>query len=132
VRGFLSKQITVRSMLEHRGDIHHIFPRGYLKKDLGMRRSQYNQVANYVYTQQEINIAIGNQPPSIYMDKVKAQCNDGPRVYWGITRLEEMRENLSDNAIPKTLHEEVPEYEDFLVARRRLMAARLREYYFSL
>ena len=39
-------------MIEHRGDIHHIFPRQYLKEN-GFSRSQYNQVANYVYVQQE-------------------------------------------------------------------------------
>ena len=45
-------------MIEHRGDIHHIFPRQYLKEN-GFSQSQYNQVANYVYVQQEINIKVG-------------------------------------------------------------------------
>ena len=40
--GFLSKEITVRSMLEYRGDVHHIFPRDYLKNTLGLKRSEYN------------------------------------------------------------------------------------------
>jgi hypothetical protein len=35
-------------MIEHRGDIHHIFPRQYLKEN-GFSQIQYNQVANYVY-----------------------------------------------------------------------------------
>jgi hypothetical protein len=29
--GFLSEAITVRSLLEHKGDLHHVFPRDYLK-----------------------------------------------------------------------------------------------------
>ncbi len=51
-KGFLSRDISVKEMIEHRGDIHHIFPRQYLKEN-GFSRSQYNQVANYVYVQQE-------------------------------------------------------------------------------
>lgn len=31
-RGFLSKDITITDLLEQRGDIHHIFPKAYLKK----------------------------------------------------------------------------------------------------
>jgi hypothetical protein len=52
-KGFLSRDISVKEMIEHRGDIHHIFPRQYLKEN-GVSQSQYNQVANYVYVQQEI------------------------------------------------------------------------------
>ena len=56
-KGFLSRDISVKEMIE-RGDIHHIFPRQYLKEN-GFSQSQYNQVANYVYVQQEINIKEG-------------------------------------------------------------------------
>ena len=80
-RGFLSKEITVRSMLEHRGDVHHIFPRDYLKKKFGLTRSQYNQVANYVYTQQEINIAIGNAPPEEYTGKYEISVRPRTRIW---------------------------------------------------
>ena len=31
-RGFLSKEISVNNLIIHRGDIHHIFPKNYLKK----------------------------------------------------------------------------------------------------
>ncbi len=40
-KGFLSRDITVKEMIEHRGDIHHIFPRHYLKEH-GLTQSQYN------------------------------------------------------------------------------------------
>lgn len=132
-RGFLSRDITVRSMLEHRGDVHHLFPQNYLKKELGLRRSEYNQVANYVYTQQEINIAIGDQPPAKYMKKVVAQCDSGKLVYGGIKSLKDLKGNLADNAVPESFLDEGGwEYEDFLLERRRLMAARIRAYYESL
>ncbi len=37
-------------MIEHKGYLHHIFPKDYLwKQDLS--KNGYKQVANYVYTQ---------------------------------------------------------------------------------
>ena len=132
-RGFLSKWTTVRSMLEHRGDVHHIFPRDYLKKKFGLTRSQYNQVANYVYTQQEINIAIGNAPPEEYMRKVRDQCETKKPVYGGITELDDLRQNLKESAVPAGILEgQLTSYDDFLAERRALMAAVIRDYYHSL
>ena len=64
-KGLLSKDIIVRDLVSHTGDIHHIFPRDYLKKQ-GIDRSKYNQIANYAYTQEEINIKIGNKAPKVY------------------------------------------------------------------
>ena len=43
-KGFLSAQIDVESMLENRGDIHHLFPKKYLTKH-GVPQAQYNQIA---------------------------------------------------------------------------------------
>ena len=69
-RGFLSEQISVQSLIEQRGDIHHIFPKRYLQKNGYNNKGQYNQIANYVYTQSEINIKIKDDAPSVYMEKV--------------------------------------------------------------
>ena len=44
-RGFLSKQISVQSLIEQRGDIHHIFPKKYLQKNGVDNRKDYNQIA---------------------------------------------------------------------------------------
>lgn len=132
-RGFLSKDITVRAMLEHRGDVHHIFPRDYLKRKFGLKRREYNQVANYVYTQQEINIAVGKQPPEEYMAKVLEQCSGGPMTYGGINDLEDLKHNLAENTVPESLlNDPSPEYFDFLAERRKLIAGQLKEYYRSL
>jgi hypothetical protein len=57
-RGFLSRDITVSTMIQNQGDIHHIYPRKFLKSQ-GLSRTKYNQIANYAMTQSEINIAIG-------------------------------------------------------------------------
>jgi len=64
-KGFLSRDITVHDLLTHRGDVHHLFPRNYLKR-YGLPRSRYNQIANYVMMQSEVNIQIGDRSPSEY------------------------------------------------------------------
>lgn len=69
--GMLSKDITVRELASHLGDVHHIFPHDLLKKT-GLTRSQYNQIANYAYTQGAINIKIGNKPPRAYFADIQA------------------------------------------------------------
>lgn len=128
-KGFLSKDITVKNLIEQRGDVHHIFPRDILKKK-GLTRGQYNQVGNYVYTQSEINIKIGNKPIEKYLSEVKDQCNGGGLIYGGITELKVLYENLKQNAVPETIFEMATEdYQDFLLQRRKIMAEKMRKYY---
>ena len=43
-KGFLSEHVEVESMLENRGDIHHLFPKKYLTKHK-LERGMYNQIA---------------------------------------------------------------------------------------
>jgi len=131
-KGFLSKDITVRELVTHKGDRHHIFPREYLKKN-GMKKGQYNQIANYVYMQSEINIRIGDKPPNIYFRELRKQCSEGALQYGGITDPQTLRENLFMNSIPEDISSmDISDYEDFLMKRRLLMSKKIREYYFSL
>lgn len=128
-KGFLSRDITVKEMIEHRGDIHHIFPRQYLK-DNHLTKSQYNQVANYVYVQQEINIKVGKRSPSDYIGQIRGQCEGGALVYGGIDNLEDFEANLEANCIPGDIHEmTIEHYMQFLEARRALMAQKIKKYY---
>jgi hypothetical protein len=132
-RGFLSKDITVRSMLEHRGDIHHIFPKNYLKTEYDLSKSQYNQIANYVFVQQEINIAIGDQSPEKYMEIVLKQCETKKPVYGNIVDIDDLKLNLKENAIPlEFLNGGIKKYSDFLEARRKMIASSLKNYYAGL
>ena len=88
-RGFLSSGITVRDLLLNRGDKHHVFPRKHLQR-AGMTRSSYNQIANFVMAQSEINIAIGHKAPELYFAELREQVNGGNKCYGGITDPEEM------------------------------------------
>jgi hypothetical protein len=130
--GFLSKDISVRDMLTHHGDIHHVFPRDYLKKQ-GLTRGKYNQVANFVYLQQEVNIKIGNKPPTEYIGTVFSQCEGSEPVYGAITDKEQLLENLKINCLPDGLSAyQFENYEAFLEERRKAMANKIKTYYQSL
>jgi len=128
-KGFLSKSITVKDLIEQRGDVHHLFPREYLKGEK-FERSQYNQVANYVYTQSEVNIKIGKKAPVEYFKEIREQSNGGELKYGGITDVQELLENMEQNCIPTSIFEMTYEhYNDFIVERRILIARKIRKYY---
>ncbi len=131
-QGFLSTDITVGNMIMHRGDIHHLFPREYLKAK-GLERGDYNQIANFVYAQQEINIKIGKKAPKEYMSEVYKQTEGGKVKYGGITDAQVLAQNLKQNCIPEMFTDlEVGDYESFLKERRKLMALKIKEFYYSL
>lgn len=131
-RGFLSKEISVNNLILHRGDIHHIFPRNYLKK-AGLTRRRYNQIANYVYMQQEVNIQVGNKAPEMYFSEVLEQCHSGELKYGAITDIHDLHENLNQNCIPQSVFTmTIENYQDFLEERRKLMAQKIKDYYYSL
>lgn len=128
--GFLSEQIDVKSLIEQRGDIHHIFPKKYLQKCGIKERGLYNQIANYVYTQSEINVKIKDQAPKDYMAQVRKQCADGNPIYGGIDSLEKLEVNMEANCIPQEIFDmDYTLFEAFLEKRRRLMAQKIRRYY---
>lgn len=128
-KGFLSRDITVNELISLKGDIHHIFPRDYLKKN-GLTRKEYNQISNYVYMQSETNIRIGNKPPRVYFGEILEQCNGGPLKYGGISTMEELRHNLAMNCIPESVFTmEIDDYNQFRTERKKLMASKIREYY---
>ena len=131
-KGFLSRDITVRDLLTHRGDVHHVFPRDYLKR-AGLTRGRYNQIANYVMMQSEINIAIGSKPPAVYFVELLEQCERGQPKYGAITDADSLRSNLTQHCIPQgTETMTLKAYDDFLQERRRLMAAKIKDFYFRL
>ncbi|MBC7653063.1 MAG: DUF262 domain-containing protein [Oligoflexus sp.] len=128
-KAFLGKTMKISSLIEQRGDIHHIFPKKYLMKH-NFVQTQYNQVANFVYTEQSTNVKVGMLSPLEYMDKVKKQI--AAKVYdiSTIDSEELLNENLLQNDIPVSIAEATYEdYEDFLKNRRVAMAKRIKNYY---
>ena len=132
-RGFLSKQITVQSLIEQRGDIHHISPKKYLQKNGVDNRKDYNQIANYVYTQSETNVKIKDAAPCEYMARMKQQVSGEGTFFGGITDMDDLKANLAENCVPEAFMDmDIFDYQVFLDMRRTMMAQFIREYYESL
>ena len=93
----------------------------------------YNQIANYVMLQTEINIQVSNKAPKEYMGEVIDQCDGKIDAYGLISSREDLYKNLQENAIPsEVVNLTVENYEEFLAKRRIMMAEKIREYYYSL
>lgn len=128
-KGFLSRDIMAQDLIEIKSDVHHLFPKNYLKK-AGMTKSRYNQIANYVLTQTEINIAISDRAPSEYFKHLQEQVQGGKTRYGGITDPDELAENFKMNCIPSGVEKMTTEdYDIFLEERRKLMSAKLKKYF---
>ena len=126
---FLSKSMKISSLIEQRGDVHHIFPKKYLMNN-GYPQKAYNQVANFVYTEQATNIKIGMLTPEDYLNKVKVQIQAGTNEISTIDSEISLKENFITNDIPDFIEKSGHlEYEHFLEERRRLMANKLKGYY---
>ena len=131
-KGFLSRDITVQDLLMNRSDVHHVYPRNYLKKQ-GLARGRYNQIANFVLAQSEINIAIGDKAPELYFKELAEQCAGGKKKYGGITELDELRANLRMSCLPESLLDgAIPAYDEFLEKRRKLMALKIKAWFDAL
>lgn len=92
---------------------HHLFPKAYLKTK-GYTDSKINQMANYAYIDWKDNVEILDEAPSSYY----------PVICQGRTE-EAIRKMEEENALPHGW--ECMTYEDFLVERRKLMAAKIRK-----
>ena len=92
---------------------HHLFPKAYLKK-LGYTDAKINQMANYAFIDWKDNMEILDDAPSVYY----------PIVCSGMTP-EQIQAMEEENALPHGW--ENMAYEDFLVARRKLMATKIKK-----
>lgn len=123
----------VSDLITIMGDIHHIFPKNYLEKHGIKEKSKYNQIANFTYLDTQANISVGNKAPHEYFGIVFNQCETANPVYGNFTDKEKLLENLSVNCIPHNIVEmNFTHYEDFLLERRKLMAMKIKEFYYSL
>jgi hypothetical protein len=128
-KGFLSRDITVNDLLLNRSDVHHVYPKKYLKTQ-GRSRGEYNQIANYVLAQSEINIAIGDKPPAKYFAALVEQCEGGKLKYGGIDSMTALKANLRAHCLPVGLLDDSEmAYDAFLAERRVLMAKKIRDWF---
>lgn len=92
---------------------HHLFPKAHMKAQ-GYTDAKINQMANYAFIDWKDNMDILDDAPSVYYPIV-CEGRSGEEIL----RMEE------ENALPHGW-ENMP-YEDFLVERRKLMAAKIKQ-----
>lgn len=123
----------VSDLIAISGDIHHIFPRAYLKKNGVDSKTKYNQVANYIYLDTQVNKAISDSAPCDYFKRAFQQCESKVPSFGNITDTTALKKNLAENCIPPTIVEmDASCYDAFLAERRKLMAEMMKRYYQSL
>lgn len=131
-KALFSESVSIQKLIEIKGDIHHIFPKNYLQR-AGLGRGDYNQIANFVYIQQEINVKVGARAPKEYFGELLEQVKKGNMSYGLITDENKLLDNLKQNAIPESIFEmDINNYEEFLEKRRKLMAEKIKKYYKNL
>lgn len=133
-KGLFSPNSSVRDLFGV-SDVHHIFPKDYLKKTEFLdNRSIYNQVANYTYLDTPINIAVGNKAPNVYFKEAFESALKDGIVYGNHMSVDELKSNLIENCIPLDIvNWDYNDYRNkFLVERRKLMAKKIKEYYNNL
>lgn len=101
-------------------EVHHIFPKNYLKKIGITEKRDFNQQANLIYIEYFDNIKISDQAPSEYWEMMREESENRGRL------------DLLDDY---TNRFELPnefwnmDYFDFLKMRRELMAKAIRRYF---
>lgn len=88
---------------------HHLFPRAWLQGEGQEDLKVINQMANYALLEWPDNIDISDDPPPIYVPQIRPRFSESE---WA--RMHEL------HALPDSW--ECMAYDDFLVARRKLMA----------
>ena len=123
----------VADLITISGDVHHIFPRAYLKSNGIDNKTKYNQVANYIYLDTQVNKVISDDAPCVYFTKVKTQCETKNIELGNISDENLLKINLEENCIPENVFNmTVSDYDEFLQERRRQMAALVEKYYMGL
>lgn len=127
-QSFLNKSILSGEMLLE--DIHHIFPKSYLRKT-GFSQNDWNKIANFTPLKRDTNISVSSKSPKEYLGIVSD--GKGETISSDIKNKDELLENLKHNAIPKiALDGQSNNYKKFLIERQKLMAKMIHEYYKNL
>lgn len=100
-RSLLSNSSKVTDLITVAGDVHHIFPKEFLKDNEIKDKTRYNQVANYAFLDTGVNISIGKKAPNVYFAQALAQCDTGVIEVGTITDKEDFWNNLETNCIPR-------------------------------
>jgi len=96
-------------------------------------QKEYNQVANYVFTEQNTNIRIKDNAPLLYFGRIRDAISNGSIELGTIDSHEDLIQNLIENDIPESvINRDHTTYAEFLQERRQLMSQRIKKYYYNL
>lgn len=99
---------------------HHLFPKAYLER-IGIKDDRdKNQIANYAYIEWGDNMTIGDEAPAEYFED----------IFNRKTSIEEREAIMKYNALPQKWYNMA--YNDFLIARRKMMSEVIKEGYSKL
>lgn len=128
-----SKGTKISDLITIIGDVHHIFPKNYLKANGISQKNHYNQIANFTYLDTQVNKDISDDAPYTYFSKAFAAVQNNKAEYGNIKDHDELMQNLEQNCIPANICEMTfADYDTFLKKRREMMAKKIHEYYNNL
>lgn len=115
------------------GDVHHVFPKQYLRRNGIDDKSAYNQIANFIYLDTQVNKEIADEAPNVYFNEAFEKCKNGVALFGNIADPQVLKDNLEANCIPyEIINMNASQYDSFLAERRKLMAKKIKDYYYSL
>ena len=117
-----SGENTVGGLYAAKAEAYQILPKAYLEKCGFKTRETYGQVANLTYISKEVKAIVRRKSPADYREELKKQLS-----------AEEIQASLAANDIPENIFDadagSVPE---ILAERRRKMARKIQNHYYSL
>ena len=117
-----SGENTVGGLYAAKAEAYQILPKAYLEKCGFKTRETYGQVANLTYISKEVKAIVRRKSPADYREELEKQLS-----------AEEIQASLAANDIPENIFDadtgSVPE---ILAERRRKMARKIQNHYYSL
>lgn len=117
-----SGENTVGGLYAAKAEAYQILPKAYLEKCGFKTRETYGQVANLTYISKDVKAIVRRKSPANYREELEKQLS-----------AEEIQASLAANDIPENIFDadagSVPE---ILVERRRKMARKIQNHYYSL
>lgn len=117
-----SGENTVGGLYAAKAEAYQILPKAYLEKCGFKTRETYGQVANLTYISKEVKAIVRRKSPANYREELEKQLS-----------AEEIQASLAANDIPENIFDadagSVPE---ILAERRRKMARKIQNHYYSL
>lgn len=130
-KSLLHSSVSIGPLISS-GEVHHIFPKAYLKENGITEQRFINQIANFTYLDPAINKAIGADAPNKYFPEHLQHSINGTQI-GNINTEAGFWQSLDKNCIPHSILDMgASSYQQFLSERRKLMAEKIKQYYYSL